>query len=114
MDKLPSNIDDIEKFLIQVRDAIKINNCDFANRRKCMLFLAQIGYTIQDAYDEINDLKYTDYFSGPEADYDPKFSNDDIWVFKKPICGHITYIKIKIRKFRNNQMFCMSFHEDEL
>jgi hypothetical protein len=66
--------------------------------------------TREEALDEIMNLTYQDYSSGPEADSDPTYGGD-VWIFGKHIGSNLVYIKLKIDVVDGNKVAkCLSFH----
>jgi len=101
----------INQILADMRAALDAKKRDFVPRKINMDTLAKLGLTPTDAYDEIYDLAPEHYFEGPITDRG-KHSEDDLWVFKKIIMGHMVYIKFKIKYLDNGQIKVVSFHLD--
>ena len=105
----------VEEILKCVKKAIKNKNCEllvYGTRRKNLESLAKIGLTIEDAYDEMKELTYKNYVSGPVTDRDYPAS-DQLWIFNKKIAEEMFYIKFKIVRLNDNQLKVISFHIDE-
>lgn len=80
---------------------------------KNMQALAQHGFTITDAKDEILGLAVGDYYKGPKQDLDQD-RRGDIWEFKKKVDGIQLYIKVKVVQENGEDVLkCLSFHEDD-
>ena len=70
--------------------------------------LAALNYDKKDIKSELLNLRLSDYV---ETLVDVKdTSGPRLYVFIKEIEKRDVYIKIKIRKIRNRQVFCLSFH----
>jgi len=102
---------DIESVLSDMRQAIRCNRCFLVPRKENMNTLAQLGITGKDAFDEIIELTYKDYFQGPVTDRD-RPAEDALWVFKKTIQNEVIYIKFKIEYQKNGGAKFVSFHID--
>ena len=103
---------DIETVLFDMRQAIRCNRCFLVPRKDNMDTLAQLGITGKDAFNEIMQLTYKDYFQGPLADRD-RPAEDDLWVFKKTVQNEVIYIKFKIEYQKNREAKFVSFHIDK-
>lgn len=78
-----------------------------------MQALAQHGFTIADAKNEILGLVVGDYYKGPKQDFDPNRLRY-IREFKKNIEGMQFYVKVKIvRENGEDVLKCLAFHEDD-
>jgi len=102
---------EIKEFLKQVRN-IDRKDARLIPRKKNMDYLAELGIRLHDAIDEVYDLKCEDYVDGPKPNENIKYSEGDVWMFKKQIEGHNTYIKISITHC-NEELAILSFHADE-
>ncbi|MCD8329934.1 MAG: type II toxin-antitoxin system MqsR family toxin [Lachnospiraceae bacterium] len=104
---------DIAAYLINVKKLLSAGKYDFVPRRKNMQALAQHGFTITDAKNEILGLVVGDYYKGPKQDYDLRRPGD-IWEFKKNVDGIQFYIKVKIVHENGEDILkCLGFHEDD-
>ena len=100
-------------FLERVKILVSAGKYDFVPRRKNMHALAQHGFTIADAKDEILGLSIRNYYKGPKQDYDAARPGH-IWEFKKNIDGIQFYIKVKIVQENDEDILkCLGFHEDD-
>ena len=102
----------VEKVLSDMKDAIRNGRFYFVERTKNMNTLAELGILIHDVWDELLELDYTNYISGPETDRDDPFS-DPLWIFKRTICDHMIYIKYKVEYQDDGTVKVISFHIDE-
>ena len=109
---IKSSRDDVEKVLRDLQKSIRENKIIFNKREKNLSSLAKLGITIRDAIEEIEELTYDNYVTGPEIDRDD-VSSDKYWIFKKTVFYQIIYIKFKIKYKDNNSIFVMSFHISE-
>lgn len=103
---------EIEKFLSCVRQAIDGKNARLIPRKKNLCYLIEIGIKVSDAIDEVYSLKCEDYLDGPKPNENIKHSEDDVWMFKKKVEGHNTYIKMSIM-LCNGELAIISFHADD-
>ena len=103
---------DVEKVLNDMRDALQHEKFSFVRRIKNMDTLSALGILISDVRDELLDLSFSDYISGPEVDYDlPK--SDRLWIFKRNVSGQVIYIKFKVEYQTDGKVKVISFHFDE-
>lgn len=105
--------EEIDKILLDMRNAIDSDKCIPIYRRKNLETLSTLGITWSDAITEIYSLTSSDYFSGPDIDRDMP-TTDKLWVFKKYIYGDIIYIKLKVEYQINGEMRIVSFHIDNI
>lgn len=111
-DLMISRKSDVEILLKDMRDAIDAGHYYPENRDKNMQTLAMLGITWTDAIEEIKELEFCDYISGPEVDRNyPK--TDKLWIFKKNVMGNTIYIKFKIEYMMDRDLKILSFHIDE-
>ena len=102
---------EVAAFLKETKDLIRKGQYDFVPRRKNLQALARQGLTLQDAKNEIMNLRTDDYHKGPKADFERP---EEIWEFKREIENTRYYIKIKIAEESGTKVLkCLSFHEDE-
>jgi len=104
---------DVEKILADMRSALLQKKYVWIDRKKNKDTIADLGIMMSDVWDELFDLKYSDYRSGPEIDRDLPDS-DKLWIFKKGINGQVIYIKFKVEYQKDGQVRLISFHIDEL
>lgn len=102
----------ITAFIITLKElSNKENGIVFVDTRgnKCIDYIKNIGLTLNEAKQEIAELKETELVKGPEKDRDRE---GVIWVFKKKIKEKDTYIKLKLETNENQRFIkCISFHE---
>ena len=106
-----SSKEDIEAFLEDVYEALDGKLYSSVDRKKNTDCLAMLGWKWADAFDELYNLTYHDYFRGPEIDRVCP-TDDDFWEFKKTIEGRHIYIKLKIRYLQDRSLLLFSFHID--
>jgi hypothetical protein len=92
------------------------NNLILCFSEKNKKALTYLGYSQDDVWDEIQNLKETDYCQGPLVD-NQGYAND-FWVFGKIIQGYEVYIKLKVKDFNSEgekqlSLLCISFHFSE-
>lgn len=102
----------VENMLHDMREALAEGQYYFVSRTKNIESLSQLGLTVSDIIDELNELTYADYRSGPVADRDFP-DTDKLWIFKKKICNEVFYIKLKVEYQTNKRVKVLSFHIDE-
>lgn len=111
--KNQADTSDIAAYLANVKKLLAAGKYDFVPRRKNMQALAQYGFTITDAKNEILGLAVGDYYKGPKQDLDSNCPGE-VWEFKKGIDGIQFYVKVKIvQKDGDAILKCLSFHEDD-
>lgn len=103
---------DVEKILGDMKNALMQNKICFIPRAKNMKTLAALGLLVSDVKDELMDLSYSDYISGPEVDRDQP-SSDCLWIFKRRVNGQDIYIKFKVEYQIDGNVKVISFHFDE-
>lgn len=105
----------IDKFLSFIRNSVTApNGIIFPDRKKNLISLAKWGISIAEQKEIIKNLKFNNYFSGPDDEWNNNFPPGEIWVFKKKI--RCTNFYIKFKKEKDGEKFilkCLSFHEDE-
>jgi len=106
-----SSREEIEKFLDDVRKAIRAGKVTLVDRYKNMNTLAEMGLTLRQVYREICELTFVNYETGPEIDRDFPES-DMLWIFKTNIDHNSIYIKIKVEYRVNGDVKIISFHFD--
>lgn len=118
-----SKKEEVEEFLQMLKEILTNKNFDI-NRDFDILFrkkneskedpyitsntLAALNYDREDVKNELLKLKIFNYV---ETLVDIKdVSGPRLYVFIKEIEKREVYIKVKIREFKNRQVFCISFH----
>lgn len=108
-----ASAEEIVKFLVKAKKLLSMGEYIMIPRRKNMQALAQLGFTIIDAKNEILDLATGDYYKGPKQDFDLNYPGD-VWEFKKDVGNIQFYVKLKIEIIQGKEILkCLSFHEDE-
>lgn len=103
---------DVEEFLYKCRELIDRRQVDlFLNDPENRSTMDLIGYNPRALLQELKELEASDLHEGPVDDDNPDRTGQ-VWIFKKYIHGIRIYIKLKIRKRRNEDVFLMSFHPD--
>lgn len=103
---------DVEHILLDMRTAIDVGKFYPINRTKNKNSLSQLGLLWQDVKEEIYQLTYDNYISGPDIDRNYP-STDKFWKFKKRIDEKVIYIKFKILYQDDRSVRLVSFHIDE-
>ena len=99
---------EVEIFLNQLKEKIKIFDVAFRSRDKNLDDLAELDITPIKRLEYLMSLKIEDYYSGPKNDtYDPM--KPDYYEFGIHIKGKEVYIKIS-PGLSNKKVDCMSFH----
>lgn len=99
---------EVEQFLIQVKDKIKVFDVVFRPRDKNLDDLAELDITAIKRKEYLMNLKAEDYYAGPKKDtYDT--TKPDYYEFGIQIKGKTVYIKISPGR-PNKPVDCMSFH----
>ena len=112
--KKTSSKSEVDALLNDVRIAVENGKINFDTRKqKNMDTLAGLGYTIDQAYDEICSLSYDHYISGPEP-HDKYPHLEEIWVFKKEIFTRLVYIKLWVMYSKDGRVATLSFHFDNM
>lgn len=97
------------KFLVGFKKAINNTGLELIPRRINLDTIARLGLTIKQVREIIQDLKYSNYSSGPKLDQDGSIG--EIWVFGYDLAGEMLYIKLKLA---SDKAKCLSFHKAEL
>lgn len=101
---------EIISFLTEFQTIASVTGVILIPRTKTIQCLFTLRMTREEALDEILNLTYQEYSSGPEADSDPTYGGD-VWIFGKQIGGNLVYIKLKIDVVAGNKVAkCLSFH----
>ena len=99
---------DVELFLTQLKDKIKVFEVAFRPRGKNLRDLAELDITPVKRLEYLMNLKVEDYYAGPKKDtYDP--SKPAYYEFGIKVKGKEVYIKIS-PGLPNKMIDCMSFH----
>lgn len=99
---------EVEQFLAQVKEKIKIFDVVFRPRNKNLDDLAELDITPIKRKEYLMNLKAENYYTGPHKDtYDT--TRPDYHEFGIQIKGKEVYIKISPGRF-NKAVDCMSFH----
>jgi hypothetical protein len=104
-------VSDIRLSLEQIkRETTKPNRFAFVRRKESIDCLANLGFSIKAAQNEIMSLTYQDYDRGPLPDHD-QTRPGSIWEFIKNVDGIEVYIKLKLDPDRG--CVCLSLHQSE-
>ena len=69
-----------------------------------MATLAHFGWRLSEVKEELSNLTYSNYVSGPEIDRaEPK--SDNLWIFKSYIDRTPIYIKLKVKYQTDSRVF---------
>jgi hypothetical protein len=106
---------EINSFLLQIKMLIEDSE-NFTLRSDRLIneeTLLKLGYTPENACDELLTLTYKNYVSGPEGNISKDgHKNGEIWEFGKVINSLDIYIKFHIYAFKGiTCAICVSFHE---
>ena len=102
---------EVEKFLITLKEKIKIFDIAFRPRDKNITSVADLDILPADRIKYLMNLSPDDYYSGPNRDtYDP--DKPDYYEFGIQIKKKEVYIKISLGLL-NKRVDCMSFHISE-
>lgn len=100
--------DEVECFLLQLKDKIRIFDVAFRPRDKNIAALAEIDILPIERIEYLNKLTTNNYYTGPNQDthdtYKPEY-----YEFGIEIKGLEVYIKISLG-LTNKAVDCMSFH----
>jgi hypothetical protein len=103
-----ATLQDVELFLVQLKEKMKIFDVAFRPRSKNLDDLAALDITPVKRLAYLMNLKAEDYYSGPKKDtYDS--TKPDYYEFGIQINGKEVYIKIS-PGLPNKMVDCMSFH----
>ena len=101
--------DQVNRLLCDVRKAIEENRSSLVSREKNMATLAHFGWRLSEVKEELSNLTYSNYVSGPEIDRaEPK--SDNLWIFKSYIDRTPIYIKLKVKYQTDSRVVIISFH----
>lgn len=99
---------EVEHFLNQVKDKIRVFDVVFRPRDKNLDTLSALDITAMRRKEYLMNLKAEDYYAGPKQDtYDT--TKPDYYEFGIQIKGETVYIKIS-HGLLNKPVDCMSFH----
>lgn len=96
---------DIELFLLKVKQSIRNNCYDFINRDKREL--TQLGISFAEAVYIVEHLQVDNYYKGPNKDHNG--SGNLIYMFGYKLDKVELYIKLIFRT--KDELFIMSFHK---
>lgn len=100
--------DEIERFLQDLKEKMKVFQVIFRNREKNLASLATLGITAGARVEFLKKLSYLNYVSGPNKDtLNPDFP--DYFEFGLNINGTEVYVKISPGQ-QGKPVDCMSFH----
>lgn len=112
-----AGIQHINATLLNIKSTIHENdgkNFIFKNREKNKETLLKLGLFPSHVKEEISNLTYKDYCSGPEQNLsDHGERKGTIWVFGRKINNIDIYIKLHVIPLKETQCICVSFHEAE-
>ena len=97
---------DVEKYLNDLKQKIKIYDIVIYDRIKNRQTLAELELVRSNCSEYINDLTCENYFRGPTADRE---NEGEYWEFGTMIKGNEIYIKINYGK-TNKPVILISFH----
>lgn len=105
------------KELISVSGKVVVNNQPWAGKvNKTLRYMAETGITQSDIENVILDLQVCHY-SYTADDKNGRFANEQVWIFG--ITRNLVdkdedyYVKLKIRKVREEFLLVLSFHPEE-
>jgi len=103
-------------FLYEAKRLISKGNCQLVPRKKNLDALSNLGWEVNFLFEHIcSEITPEHYVDGPKTDYN--FPGEDVWIFGTNIEENEYYIKLKIRRFKddaNDALFlCISFHPVE-
>lgn len=99
---------DIENFLVDFIEKMKVFDIVFENRDKNSEALFELDITPLQRIEYIQKLKLENYVSGPNKDTNDS-RRPDFWEFAIKVKNKPVYIKINMG-FPNKQVICISFH----
>ena len=100
------------KLLTKMKELIKSGKCRFEDRddRNYLNELSELGISVKEAWNIILSLNCHSYYPDPKLNY---LKNGESLIFKRKVNGYLTYIKLKIEVYDNNETtVCLSFHKD--
>lgn len=114
--------DEVRKFLENVKNLIRkgrvtINNKPWKGNRvnKTLAYMAETGLRQKDIEEVICELQVADYCYTTD-DRNDNFKGEKVWIFgtSKDMIDQDTdlYIKLKIRRIRDDFLLIMSFHPE--
>ena len=105
-----SSKNEIEEIIQKIRD--KRRDWKLSPRRKNILTLVLLGVDEEEIFELIDkNLKWTDYFGGPEPDdHEPPIPGN-IWKFGLVIGNHELYIKFQDRPQPHDDIMWISIHQ---
>ncbi|UOF90510.1 hypothetical protein LSG31_22070 [Fodinisporobacter ferrooxydans] len=102
-----ASIEEINQFLSFAREYKAKNKLDFIKGPQEKYLLGELGISIKDAFAMLDLLTFENYYRGPSPDHAKP--NQQVWEFGIEEVPADIYIKLTIRKTRNDLLF-MSFH----
>lgn len=103
-----ASIEEIEKFLYDIREKMRFFDIVFRNREKNLRTLQILDLIPAERIEIIKALTYKNYYCGPKIDTeDPRMP--DYFEFGVQIKGEPVYIKLN-RGLPNKAVDCASFH----
>lgn len=123
MDNEVKSIEEVRKFLKKVyvlalsEEHTMINNRPWAGKvNKTRQYMAETGIKAPMIREIVRELKVCNY-SSTKDDKNDNFINEKVWIFgiTKNIVdqNENLYIKLKIRKFEEDELLIMSFHPEK-
>lgn len=124
MEKMIKEPEDVEAFLEKVQEIllteekVNINSAPWAGDRvnKTRQYMAETGIGKKDILKVIVELGVKNY-SSTKKDKNPKFPDEYVWEFgiTKNLIDkdEDLYIKLKVRKIREEYLLIMSFHPEQ-
>ena len=103
--------EDVEFFLHQMKDKIRVFDVVFRPRDKNIETLAELEISANERRECLFKLTYENYYSGPKNDTHDG-SRPDYYEFGFKIKGVEIYIKVSLG-ISNKSVDCMSFHKAE-
>lgn len=101
--------DEVEEFLREARELIVQNRIFLVPREQNLLWIEELGLTIEQLWETVGRLSVNNYSAGPEEDRDG--SGTYLWIFGGTVEKQATYIKLKIEEHRRGKILkCLSFH----
>lgn len=99
---------ELEQFLFQIKEKIKVFGIVFRPRDKNLDSLAELEISAADRVVFISKLSVTDYYAGPKKDV-VNSNRPDYYEFGLTIKRKEVYIKLSLGQ-TNKPVDCMSFH----
>ena len=106
-----ATIEEVEAFLKEMRQKIRIFDIAFRPREKNLKGIIELDIIPADRIEYLNKLTYLNYFTGPNKDTHDSVK-PDYYEFGIEINGIEAYIKISLG-LNGKRVDCMSFHKAE-